>query len=138
METTAPAAASGTIQNARHRTSALKLCYHLAVSNAMYLLLAPAAAAAAHWLSRHSAAELAGSARSAADANPPLAEALLVLGAVLATAYLMQRPRGVYLVDFACYKPADELKVRACASSAQGLCELLLLTTHLIAIHHAS
>jgi 3-ketoacyl-CoA synthase len=108
METTAHAAASGTIQNARHRTSALKLCYHLAVSNAMYLLLAPAAAAAAHWLSRHSAAELAGSARSAAAANPPLAVALLVLGAVLATAYLMQRPRGVYLVDFACYKPGGE------------------------------
>jgi 3-ketoacyl-CoA synthase len=46
--------------------------------------------------------------RSAATANPPLAISLLVLAAVLATAYLMRRPRAVYLLDFACYKPGAE------------------------------
>ncbi|KAL6618758.1 hypothetical protein ACP70R_033897 [Stipagrostis hirtigluma subsp. patula] len=39
---------------------------------------------------------------------------VLVLSAVLvfgATVYVLTRPRPVYLVDFACYKPPDELKV---------------------------
>ncbi|MQM08492.1 hypothetical protein Taro_041349 [Colocasia esculenta] len=33
------------------------------------------------------------------------------LFAVLAAVYLLKRPRPVYLVDFACYKPGDELKI---------------------------
>ncbi|KAL5229790.1 hypothetical protein ABZP36_028566 [Zizania latifolia] len=40
---------------------------------------------------------------------------VLVLSAVLvfgATVYVLTRPRPVYLVDFACYKPPDHLKVR--------------------------
>uniref|UniRef100_A0A0E0HIL6 3-ketoacyl-CoA synthase n=1 Tax=Oryza nivara TaxID=4536 RepID=A0A0E0HIL6_ORYNI len=40
---------------------------------------------------------------------------VLVLSAVLvfgATVYVLTRPRPVYLVDFACYKPPDKLKVR--------------------------
>ncbi|XP_066337080.1 3-ketoacyl-CoA synthase 20-like [Miscanthus floridulus] len=111
-ETTAPAAGStgggGTIKNARHRTSPLKQCYHLAISNALYLLLAPAVAYAAHRLSHHTPSDLALATRSAATANPPLAISLLVLSTVLATAYLMRRPRAVYLLDFACYKPGPE------------------------------
>ena len=98
-ETTAPAAGStgggGTIKNARHRTSPLKQCYHLAISNALYLLLAPAVAISLLVL-------------STATANPPLAISLLVLSTVLATAYLMRRRRAVYLLDFACYKPGPE------------------------------
>ena len=41
---------------------------------------------------------------------------VLAFVAVLAftiSVYIMSRPRPVYLIDFACYKPADELKVRA-------------------------
>jgi 3-ketoacyl-CoA synthase len=113
-ETTAPAAAGGgtvntsTIKNARHRTSTLKQCYHLAISNALYLLLAPAVAYAFHRLSHHTPSDLAAAAWSAFAANPPFTISLLVLSAVLATAYLMRRPRAVYLLDFACYKPGAE------------------------------
>jgi 3-ketoacyl-CoA synthase len=106
-----PAGAAGSptvIRNARHRPSTLKLCYHLAVSNSLYLLLAPFAAALAHRLSRHPLPDLAAAARSALTANPPLAVALLGLAAVLATVYLARRPRAVYLLDFACYKPGPE------------------------------
>lgn len=31
--------------------------------------------------------------------------------------YFMSRPRSVYLIDFACFKPSDELKVRLHASN---------------------
>ncbi|KAG0530407.1 hypothetical protein BDA96_05G183600 [Sorghum bicolor] len=109
-EPTAPAAAAScggggdsTIKNARHRTSTLKQCYHLAISNALYLLLAPAVAYASHRFSHHTASDVTAAAAFAS--NPPFAVSLLVLSAVLATAYLMRRPRAVYLLDFACYKP---------------------------------
>ncbi|WVZ50815.1 hypothetical protein U9M48_002037 [Paspalum notatum var. saurae] len=104
----APAPAPTVIQNARHRPSPLKQWYHLAISNALYLLLAPFAAALAYRLSRHSPTDLAAAARAAAASNPPLSAALLALAAVLATVYLARRPRAVYLLDFACYKPGPE------------------------------
>jgi len=47
--------------------------------------------------------------------------AFLAVLAFTISVYIMSRPRPVYLIDFACYKPADELKVRAC-------CLLLLLS----------
>ncbi|KAJ1276072.1 hypothetical protein BS78_05G186000 [Paspalum vaginatum] len=105
-----PAPAPAVIRNARHRPSPLKQWYHLAVSNALYLLLAPFAAALAHRLSRHhdSLPDLAAAARAAAASNPALAASLLALAAVLATVYLARRPRAVYLLDFACYKPGPE------------------------------
>ena len=37
--------------------------------------------------------------------------ALLAVLAFTISVYIMSRPRPVYLIDFACYKPADELKV---------------------------
>jgi 3-ketoacyl-CoA synthase len=38
--------------------------------------------------------------------------AFLAVLAFTISVYIMSRPRPVYLIDFACYKPADELKVR--------------------------
>ncbi|CAN6363260.1 unnamed protein product [Urochloa humidicola] len=105
-----PAAAGGTaglIKNARHRPRPLKLCYHLAVSNLPYLLLAPIAAVLAHRLiSHHTPAELATATHSFLTSNPPFTATLLALAAALATLYLARRPRAVYLLDFACYKPS--------------------------------
>ncbi|XP_062197448.1 3-ketoacyl-CoA synthase 20-like [Phragmites australis] len=97
----------GVIENARHRPSKLKLCYHLAVSNALYLLLAPVAAVLALRFPRLTASDLAAL-QTSLTANLPLSIALLGVCAVLATAYLMRRPRAVYLLDFACYKPGPE------------------------------
>jgi hypothetical protein len=37
--------------------------------------------------------------------------AFLAVLAFTISVYIMSRPRPVYLIDFACYKPADELKV---------------------------
>jgi 3-ketoacyl-CoA synthase len=84
-----------TITNPRHRPTRLKLAYHLAISNALYILLAPLLAFLAHRLTPTAL-------RSALESNLPL----LGLAAVLATAYLTRRPRPVYLLDFACYKPS--------------------------------
>ena len=35
--------------------------------------------------------------------------------------YFMSRPRSVYLIDFTCYKPSDELKVRSYPSNLASL-----------------
>ncbi|KAH7686751.1 Very-long-chain 3-oxoacyl-CoA synthase protein [Dioscorea alata] len=43
------------------------------------------------------------------DLESALAAATVVV--VLTTIYLLKRPRPVYLIDFACYKPEDELKI---------------------------
>jgi 3-ketoacyl-CoA synthase len=102
---TAPAAAAGP-----YRPGKMKLLYHHAISNAPYLVLAAAAAAVAlraSWLARTRADDLAA-ARELLASNLPLAVALLAAAVVLATAYLMRRPRPVYLLDFACYKPGPE------------------------------
>ncbi|XP_066333872.1 3-ketoacyl-CoA synthase 20-like [Miscanthus floridulus] len=100
-ETTASNERSSTIQSAGHRTCSIKLCYqHLAVSYALYLFLAPILAAADDFIAP---------ARSALKANLPFTIAVLaVVAAVLASVYLMRRPRAVYLLDLACYKPGAE------------------------------
>ncbi|KAL6841635.1 hypothetical protein ACP4OV_028574 [Aristida adscensionis] len=108
QETTTSTAGAGARESRRHSPGRLKLFYHLTVSNALYLLLAPAAAALALRLSHLTAADLAAAANSAVAANLLLTVALLGAFAVLATAYLMRRPRAVYLLDFACYKPGPE------------------------------
>ncbi|CAL4980363.1 unnamed protein product [Urochloa decumbens] len=97
---------STVIKNARHRPRPLKLSYHLAVSNLPYLLLFPTAAILLHRLSHHTPTSLSSSTHSLLTSNPPLTTTLLALAAVLAAAYLaVRRPRAVYLLDFACYKP---------------------------------
>ena len=86
------------------RLKYVKLGYHYLISNAMYLALIPILGIASAHLS----------ALSVQDAihlwenlkfdlvSTTLCSCLIVF---LATLYFMSRPRGVYLVDFACYKP---------------------------------
>ncbi|KAF0896903.1 hypothetical protein E2562_029591 [Oryza meyeriana var. granulata] len=90
-----------------HGPRKMKLLYHHAVSNALYLVLAPVAAAVALRASQLTAADLAA-AREHLLANLPLAVAVLGVVGILATVYLMRRPRPVYLLDFACFKPGPE------------------------------
>ncbi|KAF8673140.1 hypothetical protein HU200_048688 [Digitaria exilis] len=107
--TTTAAGETTVIRNARHRPSKLKLCYHLAISNSLYILLAPFAAVLAHRLSHHTLSDLAAAAHSfTTTSSPSFTIAVLALAAVLATVYLARRPRAVYLLDFACYKPGPE------------------------------
>ncbi|XP_006663015.2 3-ketoacyl-CoA synthase 20-like [Oryza brachyantha] len=117
QETTTTAAAGSV---GPHRRARMKLLYHHAVSNALYLVLAPVAAAVALRASRVTAADLAA-AREHLAANLPLAVALLGVAAVLATVYLIRRPRPVYLLDFACYKPGGEHVVTRETFMAQSM-----------------
>lgn len=39
------------------------------------------------------------------------------------SAYLMSRPRSIYLIDFACYRPHDDLKVSSCFLSPSFICK---------------
>jgi 3-ketoacyl-CoA synthase len=91
-----------------HGQRLLKLVYHLVVSNALYLFLAAMAVSLAPRASRLTLTDIDAARDALATVNLPLAISLLGLITVLATAYLMQRPRAVYLVDFACYKPGPE------------------------------
>uniref|UniRef100_A0A0D3HNJ6 3-ketoacyl-CoA synthase n=1 Tax=Oryza barthii TaxID=65489 RepID=A0A0D3HNJ6_9ORYZ len=102
----APAAAAAAA--GPYRPGKMKLLYHHAISNAPYLMLAAAAAAVALRASRLAPADDLATARELLATNLPLAVALLAAAVVLATAYLMRRPRPVYLLDFACYKPGPE------------------------------
>jgi 3-ketoacyl-CoA synthase len=107
---TAGSGVTETITNPRHRPTRLKLAYHLAVSNALYILLAPLLLAVlAHSLSSHPTTPTTPLRRPALlveSSSLPLLASLLGLGAVLATAYLARRPHPVYLLDFACHKPS--------------------------------
>uniref|UniRef100_A0ACD5W5Y3 Uncharacterized protein n=1 Tax=Avena sativa TaxID=4498 RepID=A0ACD5W5Y3_AVESA len=106
--TTAGSGGASTIRNQRPRGPGyLKLSYHIAVSNAVYILLAPFAAALALRAWRLTPSDLAA-ARAYLLANLPLAVAVLSVASALATVYLARRPRAVYLLDFACYKPGPE------------------------------
>jgi 3-ketoacyl-CoA synthase len=103
---TAGGGVTETITNPRHRPTRLKLAYHLAISNAHYILLAPFVAFLAHRLTPTTGGLTPTALRPALESNLPLLASLLGLAAVLATAYLTRRPRPVYLLDFACYKPS--------------------------------
>lgn len=48
------------------------------------------------------------------DARYDLATVLSIIASFVVTLclYFMSRPRSIYLVDFACFKPSDDLKVR--------------------------
>ncbi|KAF8694446.1 hypothetical protein HU200_038188 [Digitaria exilis] len=98
----------------RGRTGRLKRCYHLVVSNALYLLLAPAAAVLCRHLSHiTSSSDLAASMatlRSAATTanNLPLATVVLLAATIFLFLHRRPRPPPVYLLDFVCYKPGPE------------------------------
>ncbi|MCO5582747.1 hypothetical protein L7F22_036646 [Adiantum nelumboides] len=89
----------------------VKLGYHYLISNAVYLFTIPALIAAfsaeAGTLSRHDLSQL----WEHFEFN--LVSIIACSGVIvfLATLYFMCKPRPVYLVDFACLKPPQELQV---------------------------
>lgn len=102
----------------------VRLGYHYLISHGVYLATIPVIVLVC-------GAELGSLTRDElwnkvwGEATYDLATVLAFL-AVLAftiSVYIMSRPRPVYLIDFACYKPADELKVRfACNHAHLSIC----------------
>ena len=86
------------------RLKYVKLGYHYVISNAMYLLLIPLLGIASAHLSTLSIKDFLQLWENLKFnlVSVTLCSSLTVF---LATLYFMTRPRGVYLVDFACYKP---------------------------------
>jgi 3-ketoacyl-CoA synthase len=78
----------------------VKLGYHYLISNAMYLFLVPLTVASAH-LSVEDFFRLLNHLKL----NLLSVTLFTALTVFLATLYLVARPRRVYLVDFACFKP---------------------------------
>ncbi|KAG0570573.1 hypothetical protein M758_6G165100 [Ceratodon purpureus] len=88
----------------------VKLGYHIVISHAMYLFMLPALLtifAEVGRLSHHDVGEL----WRQLEFN--LVSVLVTTGALVfgATLYFVTRPRPVYLVDYACYKPDDKNKI---------------------------
>ena len=87
----------------------VKLGYHYLISHGMYLLLSPLMALVALQLSTvspHDLADLWEQLRF----NLLSVVACSTLLVFLSTVYFLTRPRPVYLLDFACYKPELERK----------------------------
>ncbi|XP_056175292.1 3-ketoacyl-CoA synthase 11-like [Syzygium oleosum] len=82
----------------------VKLGYHYLISNAMYLLLVPLLGISSAHLSTLTARDVA---QLSDQLRFNLVTVVLcsTLMVFLVTLYFMTRPRKVYLVDFACYKP---------------------------------
>ncbi|KAL1154621.1 hypothetical protein V6Z11_A09G255100 [Gossypium hirsutum] len=89
------------------RLKYVKLGYHYLISNAMYLMLVPLLAIASAHLSTLTVLDFVQlwDQLKFNLVSVTLCSGLLVF---LATLYFMSRPRKVYLVDFACYKPEPE------------------------------
>ncbi|CAD6332784.1 unnamed protein product [Miscanthus lutarioriparius] len=87
----------------------VKLGYHHLISHGAYLLLAPLPGLVAAHLSTFTLRDLADLWQSLQYNLVSVLVCTTVL-VVVATAYALTRPRPVYLVDFACYKPDDESK----------------------------
>ncbi|CAL0299923.1 unnamed protein product [Lupinus luteus] len=88
------------------RLKYVKLGYHILISNAMYLLLIPILGVASAHISTTSINDVVQLWENLKFnlVSVTLCSSLIVF---LATLYFMSRPRGVYLVDFACYKPEE-------------------------------
>lgn len=91
----------------------VKLGYHYLINHAIYLATIPVLllvfSAEVGSLSREELWE-----KLWEDTRHDLASVLGFFGvfAFTLSVYFMSRPRSVYLVDFACYRPPDDLKVR--------------------------
>lgn len=86
------------------RLKYVKLGYHCLISNAMYLMLIPLIGLASAHLSTISYQDVVQLWESL-KFNLVWVTLCVSLIVFLATFYFMSRPRGIYLVDFACYKP---------------------------------
>ncbi|KAL2325185.1 hypothetical protein Fmac_024243 [Flemingia macrophylla] len=82
----------------------VKLGYHCLISNAMYLLLIPLIGVASAHLSTISYLDFVQLWENL-KFNLVWVTLCVSLIVFLATFYFMSRPRGIYLVDFSCYKP---------------------------------
>ncbi|KAF8716139.1 hypothetical protein HU200_026413 [Digitaria exilis] len=87
----------------------VKLGYHHLITHGAYVLLAPLPGLVAAHLSTFTLGDLAELWQSL-QFNLVSVLVCSTLLVVVATAYVLTRPRPVYLVDFACYKPHDERK----------------------------
>ncbi|XP_006654826.2 3-ketoacyl-CoA synthase 11-like [Oryza brachyantha] len=87
----------------------VKLGYHYLITHGAYLLLAPLPGLAAAHLSTFTLGDLAELWHSL-QYNLLCVVLCSTMLVVVSTAYFLTRPRPVYLVDFACYKPDDERK----------------------------
>ncbi|KAL7144830.1 hypothetical protein ABFS83_07G038200 [Erythranthe nasuta] len=112
------------------RLKYVKLGFHYLISNAMYLVTIPLLLAVAANLSSSDLQRTLEACNYHLRYNTLTVLACTSLVAVLATVYFMSRPRAVYLVDFACYKPDSSLmctrdevieKVSKCISEECGV-----------------
>lgn len=92
----------------------VKLGYHYLISHAVYLATIPAAVlvfgAELGALRREELCQRAWESATAYDLATVVA--FLALLVFTLSLYFTSRPPVIYLLDFACYKPADDLKVR--------------------------
>ncbi|CAI9775929.1 unnamed protein product [Fraxinus pennsylvanica] len=86
----------------------VKLGYHYLISHAMYLLLVPLLGIVSAHFSTLSVKDLV-LLWNQLKFNLVTVVVCSVLMVFLGTVYFMTRPRSVYLVDFACYKPKPEV-----------------------------
>lgn len=100
----------------------VRLGYHYLISHGVYLATIPVivlvCGAEVGSLSRD---ELWSKVWGEASYDLATVLAFLAVLAFTISVYIMSRPRPVYLIDFACYKPADELKVPTRASRSPSL-----------------
>lgn len=88
----------------------VKLGYHYMISHAMYLLLTPLVVVISIHLSTLTSQDLINLWNQLRFnlVTVVICSALMVF---LATLYFMSKPKKVCIVDFSCYKPADERMV---------------------------
>ncbi|XP_006647059.2 3-ketoacyl-CoA synthase 11-like [Oryza brachyantha] len=103
------------------RLKYVKLGYHYLISNGVYLLLTPLIVPVAVHLTTLSAGDVADL-WAHLRFNLISVVACSTLLVFLATVYFLTRPRPVYLVDFACYKPPPE---RRCSRDTFMRCSRL-------------
>lgn len=89
------------------RLKYVKLGYHVLISNAIYLLLVPLLGMASAHLSTFTVTDFVQLWQTL-QFDLVSVSLCLSLMVFLATLYSMSRPRKVYLVNFACYKPEKE------------------------------
>ncbi|KAD4179117.1 hypothetical protein E3N88_27708 [Mikania micrantha] len=89
----------------------VKLGYHYLMSHLLTLCLLPLVVVAAFQLSETTLDDI-GKLYEHLQYNFITVMAVSVAAVLGFTAYLMTRPRPVYLVDYSCYRPPDNLKVK--------------------------